>query len=310
MIQENKTFSVPILMLVFNRPKLTKVVLDKILEQNPQKLYVVADGPREHKKDDEEKCKETRALFDNLPSEVQCIRLFRDKNLGSKLSVSSGITWFFEQEESGIILEDDCLPNHSFFPFMEQLLDKYRDDDKVMHIGGNNFQLGRARGFSKDASYYFSNLTHIWGWATWRSTWQKYNMEMKGLEEFYSSNKHKEIGWEWFYHWKYKKHFKSVAQNKMDAWDYQYHFTVWQNGGLSILPNVNLVENIGFGVDATHTFDNDSILSKVPTCEMKFPIIHPTEVKVDDAADNFTLGLMYGKNWLERIKKFIIHKIR
>lgn len=295
-------------MLVFNRPDLTKVVLDKILEQNPQKLYVVADGPRKNRPDDVENSKRTRALFDNIPEHIECIRLFRDNNLGCKLSVSSGITWFFEQEEYGIILEDDCLPNDSFFPFVEEMLMKYRYDEQIMHISGDNFQLGRERGFTPGASYYFSHMTHIWGWATWRRTWEKYNIDMKGLQEFYASQKHLELGWEWFYQWKYKKHFQQVADNKIDTWDYQYHFSVLQNGGWSILPNVNLVKNIGFGVAATHTMDAESEFSKLPTDELKFPVVHPTVRKVDIDADNFMMGLMYGKNWVERIMRFVRSK--
>lgn len=305
MSKSNDQFETPILMLVFNRPELTEVVLKRVLEQCPIKLYVVADGPRSHNADDQIKCAQTRNLFKIIPENTTLYTLFRSENLGCKNSVSSGISWFFSHEEKGIILEDDCLPNVSFFQFSKELLDKYENDSKVMHIGGNNFQFGKKRGFSEGADYYFSNLSHIWGWATWRRTWELYNMEMQGLDEFKSQSTLKKLGWEWFFAKKYYKHFRQVKNNQIDTWDYQYHFTILQRHGLSIIPNVNLVENIGFGKHATHTKDEHSIMSRIPTESIQFPLKHPDDFTADIEADNFTLSLIYGKNWWERGIRFL-----
>lgn len=308
MSNEQGQFDTPVLMLVFNRPELTKIVLNRILEQRPQKLYVVADGCRDGREDDTLSTEKTRALFSEIPSETQLITLFREENLGCKKSVSDGISWFFRQEERGLIFEDDCLPHTTFFRFASELLEYYKDDKRVTHIGGDNFQFGIKRGFPKDASYYFSYIPHIWGWATWRRTWNLYDLHMKGLAEFEQSRSHRSFGWNRFYYYKYIQHFRKVAQNKIDTWDYQYHFSMLYHNGIAVLPNVNLIENIGFGVHATHTHDEGSVLSRIATDAMQFPLVHPGSYKVDNAADNYTLGLIYGKNWWQRGFRFLKNK--
>jgi len=295
------SFDIPVLMLVFNRPELTQRVLDRLLEINPKKIYIVADGPRENRPDDVAKSEKTRACFECIPDHIEVIRLFRTANLGCKRSVADGISWFFGQESMGIILEDDCLPDLSFFEFARQLLLYYEHDDTVMHIGGNNFQGGIKRG-EPGASYYFSNIPHVWGWATWRRAWKKYDIEIKALAKFARTHSAKDLGWEWYYYYKYMRNFKRVAANRIDTWDYQWHFTVWNEGGLSIIPNINLVENIGFGQDATHTVSADERLI-VPAEEMIFPLVHPRHKLADSKADNFSLGRYMGKNWLERIQR-------
>lgn len=298
-------YDIPILMLVFNRPDLTKIVLQRVLELRPHKLYVVADGARDNRPEEKLKVAQTRALFDGIPKETELKVLFRKNNLGCKNSVSEGISWFFQYEEMGMILEDDCLPGACFFPFVRELLHYYKNEERIMHIGGNNFQFEKNMERAQDASYYFSNFPQIWGWATWRRAWKCYNIEMKGLEEFIGGEHRKLIGWEWFYYYKYNQHLEKVANNQIDTWDYQWLFTVWQKGGLAIVPNVNLVENIGFGEEATHTTQSDSVLSKITTGEMKFPIVHPMGFYPDSDSDNYTLGLIYGKNWKERIMRKI-----
>lgn len=299
-MNHQKTFETPILFLVFNRPDTTKAVLERILQIQPQKLYVVADGARNGKPNDAIKCAETRALFENLPSEIELHTLFRNENFGCKKSVSEGISWFFKNEKQGIILEDDCLPHLDFFPFCEAMLNRYADDPQVMHISGDNFQDGKRVG-DLNASYYFSHLPHIWGWATWRSAWELYDVEVKALNNFQQNVSAKDLGWKPYFFKKFLQNFQKVANNEVDTWDYQWIFTVWNHKGISILPQVNLIENIGFGSEATHTTQADSLLANIPVQSINFPIIHPKTKTVISQADNYTLGKLYGNNWFVRI---------
>ena len=191
------------------------------------------------------------------PCEVKT--LFREKNLGCKIAVSSAITWFFENVEQGIILEDDCLPNQSFFVFCEQMLELYKDDQRIMHISGDNFDFGQKRG---NADYYFSKLNHIWGWATWKRAWKHYDLEMPTLEEFIENNyikdifNDKEIAKKWI------NNFKKAKNGKVNTWDYQWTYTIWSKNGLAIIPSKNLVKNIGFGYGATHTKTKNQLIEK------------------------------------------------
>lgn len=294
-------FDLPILMLVFRRPIETKRVLERVLEMHPKRLYVVADGARDDRPDDVGEVHKTRALFKNLPSYIEVITLFREKNLGLRKSVESGLSWFFSKENMGIILEDDCLPSYSFFEFMRINLIKYAEDKRVMHIGGNNYQFGKKYG-EKDTDYYFSNLPNVWGWATWKRAWGKYDPNPIKLKTFLRSKKATNFGVEWFYFYKHKGYFKrTIISHTLDSWAYIWHFSIWYNNGISICPNVNLVQNIGFGENATHTTSTDSILASVQAEEMHFPIQHPKNIVIQHEADNHALGVLYGKNWTERI---------
>ena len=286
----NRQLNTPVLFLIFNRPDTTKRVFESIREAKPARLYIAADGFRESKIGEQGLCIQTREIVKTIDWQCEVKTLFRDKNLGCKVAVSSAINWFFENEESGIILEDDCLPNQSFFMFCETLLNYYRDDESVMHIGGANFQGGRKRG---EGSYYFSKYNHIWGWATWRSAWQKYDVTMKDyspekttqlLQSIFDTKR--EIGY-------WEKVFSDVYSSKINTWDYQWTYAVWKHQGIAVLPNINLVSNIGFDTDATHT-DSKDIMSvgNIPVSEM-YEIIHPTVKIVNKEADNFALNNVF-----------------
>jgi hypothetical protein len=279
------TFDTPVLFLVFNRPDTTKKVLERIREIRPSKLFVAADGPRAGKKDENEKCEEVRNIIlkgVDWPCEVKT--LFRDSNLGCGHAVSGAITWFFENVEEGIILEDDTLPDLSFFNFCKTLLEKYRNDDKIKMIGGNNFQSGKWRG---DGSYYFSAYSHIWGWAAWRRTWREYDFTLSGhddvtivkaLDQYFSDKKIKK-------HW--LEVFHQLQSGKFDTWDLQLLFCILKKGGKTIIPNVNLVTNIGFGMGATHTANKNDVLSDIPH-ESLDKIVHPKNIAINEDADAFT----------------------
>jgi hypothetical protein len=300
----------PVLFLVFNRPDTTKQVFEAIRKAKPPRLYIAADGPRNTKEGEAERVQEVRSIATNVDWECEVKTLFRDENLGCKYAVSGAITWFFEQEEQGIILEDDCLPSQSFFWFCEELLDRYKDDLRIWHISGNNFQNGIKRGQS---SYYFSKFNHIWGWATWANRWSDYDVEIKSYDTFVSNNIINNL-FELDQDKKYWSFiFEKVFKGEIDTWDYQWTYTVWINSGLSILPNENLVSNIGFGSNATHTKDIESQHSGMPGLDLNFPLKHPFFVVKDMAADkhtafrNFTKANMVNKvlNKIKRVLRLI-----
>jgi len=282
----NTTFSPPhplktaVLFLVFNRLNTTKQVFEAIRQAKPPRLYVAADGPRENKEGEAEKVKAVREyVMDNIDWECEVKTLFRDKNLGCKYAVSSAITWFFENEEMGIILEDDCLPSQSFFWFCEELLKRYKDDMRIWHIGGCNFQK-RKRG---DGDYYFSIYNHVWGWASWANRWKKYDAELDNISDSIFL-KNIFLDKKALKYW--KKIFQNMKEKTIDTWDYQWTFCMWYNNGLAILPNKNMISNIGFGQDATHTF-GESEQMNMPFFDIVLKK-HPSEVVQNKDADDFT----------------------
>lgn len=294
---QNSTFTPPhplntaVLFLVFNRLDITRQVFEAIRQAKPPRLYMAADGARENKEGEAEKVQAVRDyVMENIDWECEVKTLFREKNLGCKYAVSGAITWFFENEEQGIILEDDCLPSQSFFWFCEELLERYKDDMRVWLISGDNFQNDIQRG---EASYYFSKFSHIWGWASWANRWSAYDVEIQSFELFERQNKIASV----FADKKYQEYwlsvFKQVFQGKIDTWDYQWTYTVLSNSGLSALPNKNLISNIGFGPDATHTKSLDSEHSRVPRVELPEPIKHPFFIVQDLDADIFTASRMF-----------------
>lgn len=281
----------PVAFIIFNRPDTTRQVFEQIRAAQPPKLFVIADGPRGDRPAEAEKCRATRNIIESVDWDCDVFTNYSEINLGCKKRVSSGLNWVFEQVEEAIILEDDCLPNASFFPFCEQLLEKYRHQPQVMHISGDNFQLGQRR---TEYSYYFSIYNHCWGWATWRRAWQEYDITMQQLQ--HQSTKHllKELLGDWLatQYWWYK--FQRTAAGKIDTWDYQWTFSCWLNQGLSILPTVNLVSNIGFNVDGTHTKKRTDLLANLPVESLNFPLVHPPKIEQHKIADNFTQSSQFG----------------
>lgn len=279
----------PIAFIIFNRPDTTQRVFDEIKKVHPKKLFVISDGARN--KEEEKLVEETRKIIDQVDWNCEVQKNYADKNLGCKVRVSSGINWFFKNVEQGIILEDDCLPSPSFFTFCEDLLEKYKSDREVMMVGGSNFQGGIKRGAG---SYYFSHCCHIWGWATWRRAWESYDLEMRDYPEFKkndSINKiwnDRHVGKFWI------NIFDKVYKNKIDTWDYQWLYAIWNNGGVSIIPNHNLISNIGFDDRATHTKNEDVRVSNIKTQEMTFPLEHPGSITTNEEADEFTNQNIFG----------------
>lgn len=237
----------PVLLIAFRRPDETRRVLSVIGEIRPQRLYIAADGPRNAK--DEPHCAEVRRIVSDLAWDCQPSFLFQKVNLGCKHAPVAAIDWFFQNEEEGIILEDDCIPSKSFFLYCAVLLDRYRRNPRVWHIAGNNF--GIEPRYFKEEAYSFSSLPQVWGWATWRDRWKYYEKSPFAYGQKVSSRWRR---WPLSNGAKIAKlrHLKSL-RNGLDAWDYQWHFTVFNHGGLCVYPSTNLVSNIGNGETATHT---------------------------------------------------------
>lgn len=282
------SFKTPILLMIFNRPANTKKVFEAIEVAKPNKLYVAADGPRINNQEDEILITETRKIIELINWPCELFTLFRDENLGARYACTTAIDWFFEQEEEGIILEDDCVPNSGFFKFCSELLEKYRYDPRIMHISGTNLQFGNKRG---NASYYFSSIPAVWGWASWRRVWKNYDPEMEMFEQFEQENQMINI----FNDKKIAKWVTDMArliyEKKIIAWDYPLGFYVIINNGLSIVPNVNLVSNIGFGNQSTHTKDNSHAHANIPVQNIEENLIHPKFFIPNKSADLFQLSL-------------------
>lgn len=296
MKQEN--FSTPILFIIFNRPDTTQIVFNQLKQLKPRKLYISADGPRKHKEGEAEKCRLTREVVNQIDWECDVKKLFNDDNLGCKKAVSNAITWFFENEEQGIILEDDVVPSNSFFNFCSDLLDYYKNDNSIMHISGNNFFSNRM---NIQASYYFSIYPHIWGWATWRRAWQLFDPSIIDFPE-YKSNKFIEKTLKEKKEKKYwLKKFELVYNNKIDTWDYQWLYAIWKNKGLCITPVRNLATNIGFRDDATHTVKKNSKLAEIPSEEI-YNIIHPDRKNISESFDRTTFREIHYLSLFEKIK--------
>ncbi|MBI3583572.1 MAG: glycosyltransferase family 2 protein [Nitrospinae bacterium] len=279
------SINTPILFLIFNRPVTTQRVFAEIRKAMPKKLFISSDGPRENKQGEHEKCQAVRDIIKQVDWDCQVFTNFRDKNLGCKAAVSSGIEWFFENVEEGIILEDDTLPHPTFFRFCEELLERYRDDERISIISGDNFQFGRRR---TSYSYYFSRYHHIWGWASWRRFWKHYDVDMKlwteirdggWLNDLLGGNKESVDFW--------MRAFEDVYQGRVDTWDYQLVFAAWVQGCLSIISNTNLVSNIGYGSDATRT-TGESKFANMKTEPATFPILHSPYIIRDSVADGIT----------------------
>jgi hypothetical protein len=280
---KNNTLNTPVLLTIYNRPDITKRVFLEISTAKPQKLYIAADGPKDKKRDNE-KCRTARDIVKNIDWDCEVHYLLRERNLGCGLGVSTALSWFFENETEGIILEDDTLPNQSFFWFCQELLERYRDDERIMVIGGDNFQNGIMRG---NGSYYFSHYPQTWGWAGWRRAWKFYDFKISDFPKFRDQNQIRNILDNELYQQYWLKVFELTYKGKIDTWDYQWVFTIWNRNGLCITPNVNLVSNIGCGhKDATFVKNPDDELANRENYDIK-SMIHPTFIFPDKEADDY-----------------------
>ncbi|MDZ8108096.1 MAG: glycosyltransferase family 2 protein [Nostoc sp. DedQUE12a] len=299
----------PVAFIIFKRPDTTEKVFEAIRQAKPQKLFVIADGPRTNRPGEVEKCEATRAIIKRVDWDCELITNYSDINLGCSKRISSGINWVFEQVEEAIILEDDCVPNPTFFPFCEELLDKYRYDSRVASISGQNVQFGRKR---TNYSYYFSRYNHCWGWATWRRAWQDFDIYMKKWPEIQTGGFLNDIlldpkavdYWNRKLQWVYENPLGTV-------WSYQWTFASWIQNRLGIISNLNLISNIGFNPDSTNiNFNQKSPHDNIPTEALEFPLKHPPFVFRDIQADNFTQSTLFQETQWQVFKQEVKKKLK
>jgi hypothetical protein len=296
----------PVLFVFFRRPDTAIRVFREIRKARPKKLFLAADGPRVNIPGEDQICAKTRLEIESLIDwDCEVTKLYREHNLGCQEAVSLAINWFFSQVEEGIILEDDTLPTQSFFRFASAMLERYRNTSQVMHISGNNFQGGRIRG---DGAYYFSRFAHSWGWGTWRRAWDTYDKNMDSLDEEWGSieQENSELrGWCDFW----KSNLLKVRRGEINTWDYQWHYSIRKNRGLCVIPNKNLVKNIGVNRNATHTIIKTYATSR-KSGEL-FRYRAPLSLKLNNNADNFDLMYTVINKW-PKIRTFqeMINKIK
>lgn len=266
-------FQTPVAMIVFNRPRTTRVVFDAIAKIRPAKLLVIADGPRANRSGEEEQCAQVREIVRAVDWQCELLTNFADSNLGCQERVISGLDWVFSLVEEAIILEDDCVPDSSFFLFCQELLEKYRGDNRISYIAGANL----VQDYVKIGdSYFFSQIGGIWGWATWRSEWQRYDRHLNDWPELKANKKLEEIFDQPRAVAYWTRIFDLMHENRgPNTWDYQWLYTGLKNNSLTIVPRVNLVHNIGFGEHATHTTEEDARFV-LPSNPMRFPLKHPS----------------------------------
>lgn len=280
-------FNTPILFLIFNRIELTKITFDRIRSIKPKYLYIAADGPRLENKNDELNCSLCREyVLSNIDWNCKIRMLFQKNNLGCGLAVSSAISWFFSFVEEGIILEDDCLADISFFKYCQNMLERYRYDTQIFHINGSNHQYGIWRG---NSDYYFSIYPHVWGWATWRRAWLYYDYEMTKLDEYSNSPFFKKFA--------QLDLMNNVKGRIVDTWDVQWVYSLFVNNGWAITPNLNLISNLGFDNFATHTkYKIPAFVRYSNNGSFHESIIHPSKKRLNKSADNFTTKFVHKIN--------------
>ena len=297
----------PILVIAFNRPDHLNQLLARLREVQPRSLFIAIDGPRGERPSDMERVQQCRDLLRSIDWDCHVETLIREENLGCGRGVSSAISWFFEHVEQGIILEDDIIPAPSFFEFCSTLLDRYRNDDRVFAISGCNFVPPEALSHPDDP-YRFSQVPHIWGWATWRRSWRKHQLDIAGWQKDLSpialwSRAGRSLSGAVYW----ASTFELLARGKVDTWDGQLVLASMMSGQFTATSNTNLIENIGFGEDATHTVEDRRELR--PLGEARFPV-KPVVVELDSRADSWTRRHHFGASWrgiLRQTQTYLLH---
>ena len=263
-------FETPILLIIFNRAENISEVLGTIRSLKPRKMYIAADGPRPGNPDDPEKCEAVRKLtLESIDWDCEVHTRFQDHNIGCGLNPSEAITWMFEKEPYGIILEDDCIPNKDFFLFCDHFLKEFERDERIWMISGTNL-LEEWKANQWD--YFYSQIGSTWGWATWNRAWQHYDYHMTEwakpevqelMRNMLEPLVFKVLSMEFQY--TYEGYYKG------SVWDFQWNFKRMINNGLTVMPARNLISNVGFGEEATHT-KGEGKIARIPRGELEFPL--------------------------------------
>ena len=281
-IEPPTPLSTPVVLIMFNRPQLAILTLEAIRKVRPKKLFVIIDGPRSNRPNDKglvESCRNLLALVD-WPCDL--VTISSSSNMGCRDRISSGLTEVFRSVDRAIILEDDCLPNISFFYFTQELLERFKDEPRIGLIAGTSTPNSNSE---IQESYYFTKHAQIWGWATWSRVWSTYDVDIKEWPKIRKSSFLKEN-----LHTKraratWRQNFNLVFSRKLNTWDYQLVFNLWKHNLLSVTPSSNLISNLGFGAEATHTYNSSSPFSALPTVEIGWPIIHPKSISTKQATE-------------------------
>lgn len=287
------TTAIPVVLILFNRPEPVARVFAAVRAARPLRLLLIADGPRADHPADRENCAAARAAVAGIDWPCRVSRLYAEENLGCRRRIVSGLDWVFAEEEAAIVLEDDCLPDATFFPYCAELLARYRDDARVMTIGGHRMQ---GSSTVEGPSYRFSRYPSLWGWAAWRRSWRRFDADLgewpalaatDWIERLFADPRAAS-------YWRLL--FNQVRAG-FDAWDHAMSFACFRHGALSIHPSVNLVANIGFGADATHTRQPGHPAAKRRARATAFPLVPPPAVAADAAADARIEEWVYGGTW-------------
>jgi hypothetical protein len=273
----------PVALILFRRPERTARVFERIREARPPKLFLIADGPRPGNEDDAPGCEEARAVVDRVDWPCDVVRDFADENLGVKRRIPSGLDRVFAEVDDAVILEDDCLPHPSFFPYCDELLDRYRDDERVVHISGSRL----LRQSPAEVSYHFSRYVHIWGWATWRRAWRLFDVDLSDWHAQTKAERRARLR-RTFDVEAERRHWRFVWDHspEIDNWDAQWSYVCLSRDLFSVNPNRNLISNIGFGDKATTAIADPLQIASRPLEGIPFPLEHPAEVRRDLAADS------------------------
>jgi len=288
----------PVLLIIFDKPYKTHKVFQEIRKVKPEKLYISCDGPRNNIIGEVLRVRDSRKIIECVDWKCQVFTNYQIKNSGSaKTGVVNGIGWLFENEDKGIILESDCLPNISFFYFCETLLNYYRFDTRIMHISGNNYHKSQI---DKDGSYYFSKIPFAWGWATWKRAWRYYDLNLKSYSIIKKNLKLDDIfdNTEMKKYW--SKRIQRVFENKIDTWDYQWLYSIIVQNGLCVTPNYNLVTNIGFDDDAIRTKIDSHGFSKYKAVDIDTLIINEFVIP-NKKADLINMKNIFNPNILKKL---------
>ncbi len=300
---------IPILFIIFNRLDTAKKVFEAIRNYRPSHLFVAADGARSEKQGEAAVCEEVRSwVLQHIDWDCEIKTLFQEKNLGCGEAPAKAITWFFEQVEEGIVLEDDCLPHPDFFLFCEKLLPYYRTNNAISIISGCNFD--KANEYSTDDSYFYSVFPYTWGWASWRRNWQNYDYNLTEWKSIKSKKFLRRLFSEKKYQQPWVETFNSLSHTgKKDIWDFQFFFQCFKRKQLSIVPNVNLISNIGCNENGTHTLNADNPKANIPLQSMPFPLKHPQRFErnygYDEALQKMNYGEVEQVSLFKMVKRFV-----
>ena len=314
MSESSHVIKTPILLITFNRPDHTRRVLERILSIGPSDLYIFQDGPRDGNNRDLQKCAEVRAVVEELTSfshEISLHFFYSVKNLGCGPGPAAAISWLFENNDRGIIIEDDAVPHPDFFSYCEQLLEKYKDDASVRAIGSMKIMQEKKYG---DGSYYFSMMNrNLCAWATWKRAWQSFDISLNSVSrrDLYRALSSYGCGVLEKSYWcdRIDEVHDNLCGGK--SWDMQFFMSIWLNHGKGIIPNVNLSSNIGTVGEATHSMQSGNLIDNLPTTPI-LPLTHPTFSEIQTEADrlfHFHYFEPSKQNWSgAKILYYIINK--